>query len=89
VEGIDWHDLQVLPLVDELRLTPSIVRSVFDTSKTHADKFVEILKSIPSNPPHRSERKGSDLLQVKAVQPVAGMNDAVATAPSARASRKK
>ncbi|MES2185738.1 MAG: LysR family transcriptional regulator [Pseudomonadota bacterium] len=43
VEGIAWNDLQVLPLVDELRLTPSIVRSVFDTRTTHADKFVDIL----------------------------------------------
>jgi DNA-binding transcriptional LysR family regulator len=55
VEGIDWHDLQVLPLVDELLLTPSIVRSVFDTNKTHADKFSEILKGFPSNPPARLE----------------------------------
>lgn len=48
VEGIDWHDLQVLPLVDEIRLTPSIVRSVFNTGATHADKFAEILRSMPS-----------------------------------------
>lgn len=47
VEGIDWHDLQVLPLADEIRLTPSIVRSVFDTRKTHADKFAEILMALP------------------------------------------
>lgn len=53
VEGIDWHDLQVLPLVDELLLTPSIVRSIFDTNKTHADKFAEILKSIPLPLPQR------------------------------------
>jgi DNA-binding transcriptional LysR family regulator len=57
VEGIDWHDLQVLPLVDELLLTPSIVRSTFDTNKTHADKFAEILKGAPSNPPRRNEYK--------------------------------
>jgi DNA-binding transcriptional LysR family regulator len=53
VEGIDWHDLQVLPLVDEIRLTPSIVRSIFDTRKTHADKFSEILKGMSSNQPSR------------------------------------
>jgi DNA-binding transcriptional LysR family regulator len=47
VEGIDWHDLQVLPLVDEIRLTPSIVRSVFNTGATHADKFAEILRTMP------------------------------------------
>jgi DNA-binding transcriptional LysR family regulator len=50
VEGIDWHDLQVLPLVDEILLTPSIVRSVFDTGKTHADKFADILTGMPSKP---------------------------------------
>ena len=50
VEGIAWHDLQVLPLVDEILLTPSIVRSVFDTGKTHADKFADILKGMPSKP---------------------------------------
>lgn len=48
VEGIDWNDLQVLPMSDEIRLTPSIVRSVFDTRKTHADKFAEILRALPT-----------------------------------------
>jgi DNA-binding transcriptional LysR family regulator len=43
VEGIAWPDLLVLPLATEIRLTPSVVRSVFDTRKTHADKFVDIL----------------------------------------------
>ncbi len=43
VEGMDWPDLQVLPLVEEIRLTPSIVRSVFDQRTTHADKFIEVL----------------------------------------------
>ncbi len=43
VEGMDWPDLQVLPLVEEIKLTPSIVRSVFDQRTTHADKFVEVL----------------------------------------------
>jgi hypothetical protein len=33
-------------LADEILLTPSIVRSVFDTRKTHADKFAEILKGM-------------------------------------------
>src|SRR5690606_29954547 len=45
-EGIDGHELQVLPLTDQIRLTPSIVRSVFDTRKTHADKFAEILREV-------------------------------------------
>ena len=44
VDGMGWSDLQILPLTDEIKLTPSIVRSVFDTGKTHADKFVEVLK---------------------------------------------
>lgn len=43
VEGMDWPDLQVLPLVEEILLTPSVVRSVFDQRATHADKFIEVL----------------------------------------------
>jgi DNA-binding transcriptional LysR family regulator len=46
VQGVDWNDLQVLPLSVNLPLTPSVVRSVFDTRKTHADKFVEILTML-------------------------------------------
>lgn len=45
VAGVAWDDLQVLPLAEEIRLTPSIVRSVFDLHKNHADKFIEILTS--------------------------------------------
>ena len=45
VAGVDWVDLQVLPLKDEIRLTPSVVRSVFDTRTTHADKFMDLLKN--------------------------------------------
>ena len=43
VEGMDWPNLQVLPLVEEIRLLPSIVRSVFDQRTTHAEKFIEVL----------------------------------------------
>lgn len=43
VEGLAWSDLQVIPLVDPIRLVPSIVRSRFDQGRNHADKFVEIL----------------------------------------------
>ncbi|MGU7772572.1 LysR family transcriptional regulator [Burkholderia sp. MR1-5-21] len=43
VEDIGWPDLQVLPLSEDITLTPSIVRSVFDTRATHADKFIELL----------------------------------------------
>jgi DNA-binding transcriptional LysR family regulator len=43
VAGVAWDDLQVLPLADEIRLTPSIVRSVFDLHRNHADKFIDIL----------------------------------------------
>lgn len=42
-EGMAWPDIQVLPLVDDIPLAPSIVRSVFDTGKTHASKFIELL----------------------------------------------
>jgi len=42
-EGMAWPDIQVLPLVEDIPLTPSIVRSVFDTGKTHAYKFIELL----------------------------------------------
>jgi len=42
-EGMAWPDIQVLPLVEDIPLTPSIVRSVFDTGKTHASKFIELL----------------------------------------------
>lgn len=45
VDGIRCNDLQALALTDEIRLTPSIVRSVFDMHKNHADKFIEILTS--------------------------------------------
>lgn len=43
VDGMAWTDLQVLPLAEEIRLTPSVVRSAFDTGKSRADKFVEVL----------------------------------------------
>jgi DNA-binding transcriptional LysR family regulator len=57
VEGMAWPDLQVLPLVEEIRLTPSIVRSVFDTRATHADKFVEVLLEEAANR-HTPESSG-------------------------------
>ncbi|WPB58749.1 LysR family transcriptional regulator [Xylophilus sp. GOD-11R] len=44
VEGMAWNDLLVLPLADEIRLVPSIVRSAFDNGQTHADKFAELLR---------------------------------------------
>lgn len=50
VEGVDWHDLRVLPLADEIKLYPSIVRSVFDNKRTHADKFVEVLEACSEAP---------------------------------------
>lgn len=46
VEGLNWSDLCVLPLADEIRLTPSIVRSAFDTGRSHADKFAEVLHGM-------------------------------------------
>jgi DNA-binding transcriptional LysR family regulator len=44
MDGIGWPELRTLALAEEIALTPSIVRSVFDTGNTHADKFVEVLK---------------------------------------------
>ena len=43
-EGMGWTDLQVLRLAEEIRLAPSVVRSVFDHGRTHADKFIEVLR---------------------------------------------
>jgi DNA-binding transcriptional LysR family regulator len=43
VEGLAWSDLQVLPLAEEILLTPSIVRSKFDQGRTYADKFIDVL----------------------------------------------
>lgn len=42
-DGMAWPDIQVLPLVEDIPLYPSIVRSAFDTGKSHADKFAELL----------------------------------------------
>ncbi len=44
IQGMDGESLNVLPLTEEIRLTPCVVRSVFDTRKTHADKFVAVLR---------------------------------------------
>ena len=43
IEGVDWPDIQVLPLAEDIPLNPSIVRSAFDTGKSHAAKFIELL----------------------------------------------
>ncbi|MDP3760963.1 MAG: LysR family transcriptional regulator [Ramlibacter sp.] len=43
-EGMGWTDLHTLPLAEEIVLEPSIVRSAFDHGRTHADKFIEVLK---------------------------------------------
>ena len=45
-EGMGWTDLQTLPLEQEILLEPSIVRSVFDNGRTHAEKFIEVLKQL-------------------------------------------
>lgn len=42
-QGIGNSELQIVPLEQDIPLTPSIVRSAFDTRKTHADKFIEVL----------------------------------------------
>lgn len=43
-EGMGWTDLQTLALAQEIALAPSIVRSVFDHGRTHAEKFIDVLK---------------------------------------------
>lgn len=43
-EGMGWSDLRTLPLVEEIELTPSIVRSAFDHGRTHAEKFIDVLR---------------------------------------------
>jgi DNA-binding transcriptional LysR family regulator len=45
-EGQSTGDLQVLPLYEDIVLRPSIVRSVFDSGSSHADKFIEVLKKV-------------------------------------------
>ncbi len=57
-EGLAWPDLQVRPLADPIRLTPSIVRSAFDTHRTHADKFVELLRAEARDD---AQRRGLEL----------------------------
>ncbi|CAM3682371.1 LysR family transcriptional regulator [Bordetella tumulicola] len=42
-ESMGWPDVQVVPLTDPIPLFPSIVRSAFDTGKSHADKFIDVL----------------------------------------------
>ena len=44
VAGMGWPELGALPIVEEIELNPSIVRSVFDTKNSHADKFIEVLR---------------------------------------------
>jgi DNA-binding transcriptional LysR family regulator len=49
--GMGWTDLQTLPLDVEILLEPSIVRSAFDNGRTHADKFIELLKRQAAREP--------------------------------------
>ncbi|MVW72237.1 MULTISPECIES: LysR family transcriptional regulator [unclassified Bordetella] len=42
-ESLVWPGVQVLPLAEHIPLTPSIVRSAFDTGKSHASKFIDVL----------------------------------------------
>ncbi|QHE86883.1 LysR family transcriptional regulator [Hydrogenophaga sp. BPS33] len=59
VDGMDWPDLQVLPLVEDIVLTPSVVRSVFDQRTTHADKFVEVLQQQVADDARRPLQTGT------------------------------
>ncbi len=51
--GAVWPGLQVRPLVEEIPLAPSIARTVFDHHGTHAEKFIDILRSpgLPASSP--------------------------------------
>jgi len=51
--GLPWPDIHVLPLVEDILLHPSIVRSTFDTGRNHAAKFIELLRQG-----HEAERRG-------------------------------
>ncbi|GAA4325234.1 LysR family transcriptional regulator [Pigmentiphaga soli] len=46
IGGGPWKGVQVRPLAEEILLTPSIARTMFDRRGTHADKFIEILTSL-------------------------------------------
>lgn len=46
VSSLGWSDLKVLPMAEEIKLTPSILRSKFDDGRTHADKFIEVLLEL-------------------------------------------
>jgi len=45
-QSMAWPDIQVLPLAENIPLNPSIVRSAFDTGKSHAEKFVDLLLTM-------------------------------------------
>lgn len=42
-DSMGWPDIQVLPLAENIALNPCVVRSAFDTGKSHAAKFIELL----------------------------------------------
>lgn len=68
VDGLAWGDLRVLPLREEIKLTPSIVRSRFDNGHTHADKFVEVLvQQAKQDKARRAKtRPGNRAINIKA-----------------------
>lgn len=41
-----WPDLRAIQVQEEMRLVPSLVRSTFDSGRTHGDKFTEVLISV-------------------------------------------
>jgi len=45
-DGMGWTDLVILPLTEEIALAPSVVRSVFDHGRSHADKFIDVLRDV-------------------------------------------
>lgn len=56
-EGMGWNDLQTLPIAEEIVLEPSIVRSVFDHGRTHANKFIEVLRLQSAREPRGRDVK--------------------------------
>ncbi len=55
-DGMGWTDLQTLALAEEILLEPSVVRSVFDHGRTHADKFIEVLRQQSAHEPRQAAR---------------------------------
>jgi len=49
-QGAAGPEMRVIPLTETLPLYPSIVRSAFDSGRSHADKFVAELSALATQP---------------------------------------